>query len=328
MFDHIHTRVLAYFDEQGINTNAIRKVDMVRRLANIYTVLYGLICLYDNPGAIHADKEFELTQLLDLIPYLYCTKQIAIFTMTQTEEVFLNPLRSVVLRGVMAAVKMPYVRGKTIEEYFKVSSWKGLLHRGLRLSLTQEDTTRVLSESWKQEDHGERGRFFDFNYVAMNANDMRDIYGIIAECCEVKVGANEVQSVLDGLSGTSSGYIKVKRVKQVRSDFYFELTQAAITQYAGLVREAETTSLQIVVRDQKSKTLYIATEAINKLHDDLLMEAFQACFYSQWQPQEILLAYEMRKQHPVHTVCKQRVTTAFHILPSRVGQRPHLRGPV
>lgn len=135
----------------------------------------------------------------------------------------------------------------------------------------------------------------------MNANDMKDIYGIIAECCEVKVGANEVQSVLDGLCGTS-GYIKVKRVKQVRSDFYHDLTQAAITQYAGLVREAETTSLQIVVRDFKNKVLYIATEAINKLHDDLLMEAFQACFYSQWQPQELLLAYEMRKQHPINTV--------------------------
>ena len=117
--------MLAYFKEQGVNTNAIRKVDMVRRVATMYVVLNGLICLYDNPGAKHAGKEFEMSQLMDLIPYLYCTKQIAIFTMTQTEEVFLNPLRSAVLRGVMALAKLPYVRGKTIEEYFKVSSEVG-----------------------------------------------------------------------------------------------------------------------------------------------------------------------------------------------------------
>jgi hypothetical protein len=282
VFDHMHTRVLAYFKEQGVNTSAIRKVDMVRRVGVIYVVLNGLICLYDNPGAKYAGKEFELCQLMDLIPYLYCSKQIAIFTMTQTEEVFLNPLRSAVLKGVMAFAKFPYVRGRTIEEYFK------------------QDTTRLLSKSWKKEDHGDRGVWMDFNYIEMGGAEFKDIYGNIAECCDIKVGANEVQSVLEGLASGASGFIKVKRVQPLREDFYATLQGPGITQYTGLTRETETTSLQIVVRDFKNKTLYVAAEAINKLHDDLLSEAFQACLYSQWQPQEILTAYEVRKQHPVH----------------------------
>lgn len=281
VFDHLHTRVLAYFKEQGVNTNAIRKVDMVSRVANIYTILYGLICLYDNPGAPHAGKEFELTQLLDLVPYLYCTKQIAIFTMTQTEEVFLNPLRSAVLRAVMVFANVPYARGKTIEDYFK------------------EDTTRSLGNVWKQEENGDRGRWYDFNYIMLNAPDFKDIYGNIAECCDLKVGAAEVQSVLDGMTGSAAGYIRVRRVQKLREDFYNGMNQNGILQYTGLTREANTTSLQIVVRDYKNKILYIATEAINKLHDDLLMDAFQACIYSKWQPQELLTAYEARKQHPV-----------------------------
>jgi hypothetical protein len=301
VFDHIHTRVLAYFKEQGVNTNAIRKatlpqfslefsifnpmdekVDMVNRVAVIYTVLNGLICLYDNPGAKYFGKEFELSQLMDLVPYLYCTKQIAIFTMTQTEEVFLNPLRSAVLRAVMVMAKLPYVRGKTIEQYFK------------------EDVTRSLGRTWRQEDHGDRGRFYDFNYVAVGGADFKDIYSNIAECCDIKVGANEVQSVLEGLSGNASGYIRVNRVQPIREDFYTNLTSPGILNYTGLTREPNLSPLQIVVRDFKNKILFVATEAINKLHDDLLMDAFQACMYSTWQPQELLLAYEVRKQDPVH----------------------------
>jgi hypothetical protein len=296
VFDHLHTRVLAYFKEQGVNTAAIRKVDMVGRVAAIYTLLNGLICLYDNPGAKYAGKEFELSQLMDLIPYLYCTKQIAVFTMTQTEEVFLNPLRSAVLRGIMHMAKIPYVRGKTIEEYFK------------------EDTTRSLAGIWRREETDDRGTWFDFNYIALSGLEFKDIYANIAECCDIKVEANEVENVLHTLSGNKSGYLRVRRVQPLRGDFYFSLQPDAITRYTGLTRERDVTSLQIVKRDHKNKTLLIATEAINKLHDDMLVDAFQHCMYPQWQPQELLTAYEVRKQNPVDQEKDQSYVGLFDVM--------------
>jgi hypothetical protein len=73
-------------------------------------------------------------------------------------------------------------------------------------------------------------------------------------------------------------------------------------------------SVQIVERDFKNKTLYVASEAINKLHDGLLIEAFQACIYSQWQAQEILTAYEVRKQSPVDKDKDQSYVGLFDVL--------------
>lgn len=43
--------------------------------------------LYDVPGAPYAGREFEMDQLIDAVPYMYCTKQIAIFAITQLSEV-------------------------------------------------------------------------------------------------------------------------------------------------------------------------------------------------------------------------------------------------
>jgi len=69
-----------------------------------------------------------------------------------------------------------------------------------------------------------------------------------------------------------------------------------------------------VIRDYKHNMLYAATEAIHKLHDELLVEAMQACLYAKWQPQEILTAYEARKQNPVDPDKDQTYVGLFDVL--------------
>jgi len=101
VFDAIQSKILQYLDSFGIDTRQIRSTQMVRRLARIYVITYALLMIYDVPGAVHAGKPFDLGQLLDTIPYLYCTKQIAIFAITQTGEIYLHPMRSIVLKGAL-----------------------------------------------------------------------------------------------------------------------------------------------------------------------------------------------------------------------------------
>lgn len=104
VYDAMQSKILQYMDTFGIDTRQIRSTQMIRRLARIYVITYALLMIYDVPGAIHAGKPFDLEQLLDTIPFLYCTKQIAIFAITQSGEIYLHPMRSIVLRG---ALKVP-----------------------------------------------------------------------------------------------------------------------------------------------------------------------------------------------------------------------------
>jgi hypothetical protein len=105
VFDAIQSKILQYMDGFGIDTRQIRSTQMIRRLARIYVITNALLMVYDVPGAIHAGKPFDLEQLLDTIPFLYCTKQIAIFAITQSGEIYLHPMRSIVLKGALKVSK-------------------------------------------------------------------------------------------------------------------------------------------------------------------------------------------------------------------------------
>ena len=276
VFDRLQARVLAYLKLQGVNTSEIRGTQMVKRLAGIYTMLYALICIYDVPGAIHAGKEFELSQLLDMIPYMYCTKQIAIFTMTQTDEVFLHPMRSVVLRGALTYAKFPYVPGHTIETYFG------------------EDIHKTLYNVWRKDADGKELVIINPNYVRLEG-EYRDICTNIAEFCDPKVGSNEVDAMLAVLSTT---FIRVKPALCLAEQWYKDLTEAKVKEYK-MQRQLNELPLQVVIRDFKAKVVYIAVEALGKLHEDLLMDAIGACMYSKWRPQAILTGVQARKEHPI-----------------------------
>jgi hypothetical protein len=291
VFDKLQPRIIAYLKMQGVNASEIRGIQMVRRLAGIYSILNALLCIYDVPGAIHAGKEFEMSQLLDMIPYMYCTKQIAIFTMTQTEEVFLHPMRGVVLRACLAMAKFPYVPNKTIEQYFR------------------DDKHRRLENAWRRDENGKDKSTINFNYVRLEG-EYRDLCACIAEFCEPKIGATEVDGMLTVLTGA---FIGVRHVQTLGGDFYDTLTEGPISQFT-LTRQDKERPLQVVQKDYANKRIYIAVEALGKLHDDQFFDAIGACLYSGWRPQAMLTGVQVRKEHPLDAERSMNYAGIFNVL--------------
>lgn len=111
VYDTLLSRMLAFMHQQGMNTSAVRGAQMTKRLARVYIILNAIINLYDRPGAKYAKRDFELWQLADLIPYLYCTKQIALFAITQTGEIYVHPLQAIVVKSAFSVSRFPYVKG-------------------------------------------------------------------------------------------------------------------------------------------------------------------------------------------------------------------------
>lgn len=87
---------------------------------------------------------------MDLIPYLYCTKQITIFTMTQVGEIYYRPLQLMVLSTMFKMADFKYVKGKTLEEYVRGDTLKQI--------------------RWKQEKGPNDSWLYDFNYIMIEGD--------------------------------------------------------------------------------------------------------------------------------------------------------------
>lgn len=111
VYDTLLSRILAFLTQQGMDTSAVRGAQMTKRLARVYVILNAIINLYDRPGAKYAKRDFELWQLADLLPYLYCTKQVALFAITQTGEIYIHPLQAIVVKAAFGVSGFPYVKG-------------------------------------------------------------------------------------------------------------------------------------------------------------------------------------------------------------------------
>jgi len=273
-FDIIQARVLDYLDSHGVDTKQVRATQMIKRVARIYVILYALICIYDIPGAIHAGKTFELTQLMDAIPYLYCTKQIAIFAITQTGEIYIHPTRSIVLRGAIQCSGFPYQQGVTIEAYFKNDIIKSL--------------------PWRVEKAGTPDAKMNFNYITINGKYKEVVCKKISEHCKPKVGASEVDAELR--SGTEY-YITVKEVKKVSKMQYENLTEYALQNYT-LKREEKESRIPIVVRNFHEDQTYIAVEALSHMTEDILLDAVGMIIHDGFRPQAFLLGTHIERPHP------------------------------
>jgi len=101
---------------KGISTHLKRKytiqtpprtVERYRILCRIMTITNALDIVFNYKGGKHNGKPFELEQLLDVEPLLYCTEEIAIcaFHMVAVEIPQLSPAKSKTIRGIWTLFK-------------------------------------------------------------------------------------------------------------------------------------------------------------------------------------------------------------------------------
>jgi len=248
---------------------------MTRRLARIYTILNAIIQVYDVPGAPLYEAPFEISQLRQLIPYLYCTKQVAIFTLTQTSDIYLHPTRSTVLHAVFRMIQFPYKKGRTIEQYFKMPGFNFNLFK--TLSEKDGETSKVI---------------VDPNYVQLPGKYKDVVLKGVSEHSIPRLGVNEVGAEFDGMTQL---FISVQKVKPIALS---ALNDSDMAQVFSLPREREMKKIPVLVRDFQADVVYIAVDALNHFHDDLLLDALETCIHDSFKPQEILLGMVVQKARP------------------------------
>lgn len=276
-YDFIHMRCMAYLQEHGINTQEIRPAQMCRRLARIYVILNALIILYDMPGAKFAGADFDISQLRELTPYLYCTKQIAMFTMTQTGEIYIHPVRTTVLSGVFQVCQFPYKKNLLIEDYLRADIGKKIPWKE-----NTNHTTDVIT--------------MDYNYIAVRKQSYDVVMKALSQVCVPRLGTNEIESELDTMTKV---FIKVRRVMGQTKTAYQSVKEETINHFP-IRREEMETSIPVVMKNVSAGELYVAVEAMDKFHEDILIEALGTCIHDKFRPQTFLLGTTAVKPHPAH----------------------------
>lgn len=264
VFDVIQQRMLSYLGFKGVSLTEIRIVHMMKRLARIYTILNAILLVWDVPGAEHSLDEFDLGHLLDLLPFLYCTKQIAIFAITQLSETIIRPSQTICLLGAMKFTGFPYTETRTIEDYIK------------------NDKNKTIK--WKIESTGH----INPNYLCLKGKYGEVLLNGIAANCKPHLTSNEVAAELDSLS---KFYFPAHPVANIDPTAW----HAADDKNPVLLpRKKEMAPLQAVIRNWTDDELYIAVEAINHLKDDVVLQALHMCIHDNFTPQRIMIGV-----HPI-----------------------------
>lgn len=116
---------------------------------------------------------------MDMAPYLYSTKQITIFTMTQVGEVYFRPLQMLVLATLLKTADFTYQRGRTLEQHVR-----GDINRKLK---------------WKREMGANQTEMVDFNYIVLEGDFKNKIVKMVANNTHPRISENDVMSEVKGL---------------------------------------------------------------------------------------------------------------------------------
>ncbi len=289
VYDALHARMLSYLKYHGINTKEIRGAQITKRLARIYVILNAIILLYDVPGAKYYGKEYELAQLVDLIPHLYCTKQVALLAMTQTSEIYVHPVRTITIKAAYKMAEFPWREGVAVEDLF------------------MQDTMRRMQ--WRLEGEGDTA-VINPNYVTLKGGYQEQVLPEVSEYTNPRVGVNEVDSELVAMT---TQFIKAKPFRKIAQQIYESLNQGSIASFQ-LQREQNIQSMQVVIRDVAKNEVHVATEVLLRYKEDLMVEAFLHCIHDSFRPQEFLLGTQLRDTHPLNPMEIQVYTGIFQTL--------------
>ena len=65
----------------------------LRIMARLLTITHAIECVFRVPGGKHYGKVFKIEMVLDLEPFLWCTEEIALFTIGLLEDQYVDPCR-------------------------------------------------------------------------------------------------------------------------------------------------------------------------------------------------------------------------------------------
>ena len=110
-------------------------------MCRIYCIVDGLNKLFEFPGAKYYDKPFDIEQLLDIEPLLWCSEEHAVCALNHVSVEFVNPTVNKVIKAV-------WTLHKDSEMYFEEKDMIGntktdyskIMFKGRKMALLNPDT--------------------------------------------------------------------------------------------------------------------------------------------------------------------------------------------
>lgn len=104
----IFRSVLGLLDKEGIRTKDPRHYTRLENTARTLTIMHAIEIVINTPGGALFNKPFEIRDLFALEEYLFCTEEIAYFTISLLQDMYINPAeREVALTLTDAIVHYP-----------------------------------------------------------------------------------------------------------------------------------------------------------------------------------------------------------------------------
>jgi len=116
----IFRNVLGHLDKEGIGTKDPRHYTRLENTARTLTIMHAIEIVINTPGGALFNKPFELRDLFALEEYLFCTEEIAFFTISLLQDMYINPAeRNMALVLSASIAHYPPVDGDESDCHFK-----------------------------------------------------------------------------------------------------------------------------------------------------------------------------------------------------------------
>ena len=180
-------KLIVVLRQMGVKMGNYRKYERVLNQAHAMTVTHALQCAFHNQyGGDWRNREFSTPDLAFILPYLYCTKQIALLAFTSLLDDFINPMQGAVLRGLYDMARFP------------VTEFRGLLHDDETAGSALETlATQHKNLSWRRLDEDT----LDLNYVAIKGN-LYEIANQLGAHMKIKPSSEDIAAMLKELTAT------------------------------------------------------------------------------------------------------------------------------
>ena len=116
----IFRAVLGNLDKEGIGTKDPRHYTRLENTARTLTIMHAIEIVINTPGGALYNKPFEIRDLFALEEYLFCTEEIAYFTISLLQDMYVNPAeRHMALTVASSIAHYPPIDGNDADCDFK-----------------------------------------------------------------------------------------------------------------------------------------------------------------------------------------------------------------
>lgn len=265
-------KMLDYLSVNGVSkVHQKRNTERLYRLAKQLCVKDAVLKVWGVPDAPHYGKDFNVSQLKELTPFLFLTLDHVLFAWTALHTEYIQESHGIVLRAIDKMTKGLFSSGKSGLQLLQENTVTPARFRRVRSTAAADDQ-------------------LDMNYISINPQRQKldAVVTNIMTYTDKRMNRDQVIGALEGLSGS-----KVKPRHGVLK-FISEVDAGIVGKVANMteasLKDNTTDELPLVYMDKHSNTICVL--AGQQLDQDatVMEEAFwHMCIYKGLKPRKIVL---------------------------------------